>query len=558
MGDGTINDQILAKNGDVWHNVWGIKSGTFSYDDGGMTINAVEGAAAGGEWSIVRNAFVKSPLYEKSDIRLTYDIKTGVKVVNSTEEGATQEKSPFTVVGYLAGTPEKFLFTYASNSATLNFGGSDEFHWPWDATKTQLEENTDYTLIFDLVYDKNNGTYDLVGTVKKAADGEVVKTATIENWLSATDVLKGLAIRMRRVETMVVTAPVINIKNIKVESIVSGHIINFADAKYNNDLTMIDCSSNTDISNAVATTDSKYTSGSEWGSDNLGNIGTAVTASGNTITGYFKSTTGDVAKKFTPVTDGEVLKISGSVMYAMHAVADGTRAEMKLGLAGTDIDFSVINMLYNPYWADLMLLHNGVPAAWSRNNNTQMDVTTTGRGRYNSSSEWLDIEDDDTRIFENQDGTGFGDRSNIGKNYSYFEGTVQFTFTAAPNATDSEKYDMTLTLAGGNIETTSVKTVDKALVQGMDSIVYKVYAGFSNDAEAFKLSDLKVEKYPAVMKDGLTVGTNTVYLPIENVTGHEANICYRCCSLRQDNRRAEGLLHPSVHRPQQGNGQSRN
>ncbi len=270
-----------------------------------------------------------------------------------------------------------------------------------------------------------------------------------------------------------------------------------------------------DLSSAVALTDEDYLSGDAWGVNDLGLVGSVITSSGSSIIGKFKNKTATAAKKFDSISDGETLEISGTVKFVQPAPASSTRSEMKLGLTGDGIDFVIFDWLWNQYWHDFMALHNGKPLEWSRNEDTQKDVTTTGQGRYNGKSEWEYINDDDTRVGAGD--SALGDRPNSGKDWSYFEGNVDFTLTVAPSFTENGKYDMTLNLLGNNISTTSVKTVNKEIALGFDSINVMAYAGFEDTADNLTVSNLKIEK--SLGKAYPVVGKNVVQVPYTNLSG---------------------------------------
>lgn len=519
-GGGSTTDEKLYNGGEVWANTWGIPSGTFSYDNGGMTISTVAGTNAG-EQTMTKYAFKKYPAESKTDVRITYDIQTGSKVVNSTEEGATQTESAYNIVGLMSG---QNLFRYDSNSLILYYGGTGEYDWPWDETKTQLAENSDYTLVFDLVYDEKNDCYDLTGTAKDS-EGNTVRSATVDNWMPSalTDSANftTIAIRMRYVNSMVVSIPVMTFKNIKIENIIKGDIVNFGDVEYDNDLVMIDCSSGADISNAVSIEDAKYLNGAEWGASNIENINSTFATDGTKIIAKTTKTGLDtLSKKFAPIRDGEMLNISADIRlqgyqdFATNAADLGQLASLRL--LGTDVDRTLLNYVCRTSGQEYMhvLSKNLTTSIWDDYANTaDTSVTTTGTGKYVSWDSVRTITKNDN-IFKQE-----YNQVNSGKNWNMFDGTVKLEFTAVPNA-DGENYDITLDLTSTLLDTTSTVKVPKAEVLAMDTIAIHSRGQGTSVRESMAVSNLKIEKHPVVEKTALTVGQNTVYLPIENVTGH--------------------------------------
>ena len=515
---GKLSEQPTYADGTEWGSDWGIKENERIGFNGGF--NTVAGTWEEGKESVFsRKIFARMPIKKlNDDLTFTYDITTGpqyptqiytIAFINSNEGG-----------------PQ--LFGYNANTLQLGFGGRGNYAFDFaNETLVDLQPNTDYTVTVKLAYDKSAACYDLIGNVKGGTGGNAIDTTiTVDNYDRAlsSENFSAVGFRMANSDAISEETPVtvLNIKNMKVVENVRGHIINFADAKYYKHLTMIDTSLNSDISNAVATDNSEYISGSEWGTNLPENIGRAFTASEGTISACFvREESGkprDVSKKFVPVTDGEVLKVSGDVKLWTPTSTDKDEWNSNtIELVGADDSRLILfGAKGNPYWREFFILHQGdFNGGWTHTV-PQVDVTTNGETRPNSSNPWVKVSDNDT-VFDDT-----YDVPNGGKNWSSMEGFVNFTVTAAPNASDDSKYDVTLTFVGDNIETTSVKTVDKAFVQKLDAIKIFTYSGWTSDAAATQVRNLKVEKYPNVMKDGFVKGTNTLYLPIENVTGHEA------------------------------------
>ncbi len=512
---GKLEEQPTYADGTEWGSNWGIKENERIGFNGGF--NTVAGKWEEGKESVFsRKIFAWMPIKKlNDDLTFTYDITTG-----------TQYRTKIYTIAFInsnKGGPQ--LFGYDASTLKLGFGGRGDYAFDFaDETLVNLQPNTDYTVTVKLAYDKSAACYDLIGNVKGGTGENAIDTTiTVDNYNRAlsSENFSAVGFRMANSDAINGETPVtvLNIKNMKIVENVRGHIINFADAKYDKHSTMIDTSLNSDISNAVATDNSEYINGNKWGTNNLNCIGTSIKASEDTISAYFvKKNPGDVSKKFGPVTDGEVLKVSGDVkMWTPGSQQSGEWNSNTIELVGADDSRLILfGGRGNPYWWEFFILHQGDFSGWVKVAGTQKDVTTTGKARPNSGKDWEKVSDDDT-VFSHM-----YDVPNGGKKWSSMEGFVNFTVTAAPNASDDSKYDVTLKFVGRNIETTSVKTVDKAFVQKLDAIKILTYSGWTSDAAATQVRNLKVEKYPNVMKDGFVKGTNTLYLPIKNVTGHEA------------------------------------
>ena len=523
---GKLSGQSTYADGTEWGSDWGVRENErIGFNDG---FNTLAGKWDGSKESVFsRKIFARMPIKKlNDDLTFTYDITTG-----------PQYSTKIYTIAFINDEKGPQLFGYDASTLKLGFGGRGSYAFDFaNETLVDLQPNTDYTVTVKLAYDNSAACYDLIGNVKGGTGENAIDTTiTVDNYERAksSENFSAVGFRMAAGADISAETPVtvLNIKNMKIVENARGHIINFDDAKYDKHLTMIDTSLNSDISNAVATDDSEYRNGNKWGTNLPENIGTAFTASEGTISAYFfreksqEPTVRDVSKKFVPVTDGEVLKVSGDVkIWTPRSTDKDEWNRNTIELIGADNSRLILfGGRGTPSWWEFVILHQGDYAnGWVQVAGTQQDVTTTGKARPKSGVDWKEVSDNDT-VFDNEGSNEFMfDVPNGGTNWSSMEGFVNFTVTAAPNASDSSKYDVTLTFNGQNIETTSVKTVDKAFVQKLDAIKIHTYSGWTADAAATQVRNLKVEKYPNVMKDGFVEGTNTLYLPIENVTGHEA------------------------------------
>ena len=271
-----------------------------------------------------------------------------------------------------------------------------------------------------------------------------------------------------------------------------------------------------DLSSVVSLTDEDYLSGDAWGTSNTDDIGSAIDTDSKSLMTYFKGGDSDISRKFPSLSDGESLKISGDVkIRTMWGPVAGERYDNNVELIGADGSKLVLfGGRGNPYWWEFVILHQGdYKSGWDRAEGTQVDVTTTGKVRPNSSTDWAEVSNNDT-VLSNEI---MYDVANNGKNYSSMEGVVNFTVTAAPNASDDSKYDVTLTFIGDNIETTSVKTVDKAFVQKLDAIRFFTHSGWEEEAAVLTVSNLKIGKTSG--KEYPVVGENVVNVPYTNLSG---------------------------------------
>lgn len=506
--DTSYNDYF---NGLQWGYVWDFKQSMIDVSTGDLVFKSSTDVTASREIPVTKLIFKNAPAQHKSDLKFIYDVKTGSKI---TEAVKIQGK-------VTSNGAQQSMFNYDASSATLTFpvfeGGS-----------YALTENTDYTIINELKYNKSTASYDLYMTVSDTAGnrsitsgGSSVATVTTSfaNWYpdKFKDAAEFSNIQIRIEYPGALTqnnVDIFTVKNVKVENTVMGHIFNFAEPTLNNDVIMIDGTAGIDVSNAVPFSNEAYTSGNEWGSDDTTKIGTIFKSEPNAVKAYYAGGRAKLGKKFDSVNDGEVLKISGN----MRLYQPGTDGMYQIILAGDSTDIALLSHNVTSYWNQFAVLHDqklNPIDLWDRIPEQEgVTVTGTGTTGYNGES---------SAISSTKTVVGMGDKPNTGANASYLDGTVAIELIAAPNATDDNKYDIILTFKGTYIDAMAKRTVDKSQVFDIDSLQFFVRTGATNETEVINFSNFKIEKYPAVKKTALTTGTNTIYLPIENVTGHEAN-----------------------------------
>ena len=310
---------------------------------------------------------------------------------------------------------------------------------------------------------------------------------------------------------------------------------------------------NVTVSDIVTGSDEGYQSGAKLGSVNLddsGNI-SAADADLTKINDEFKvedgylwayvhnqeSVTTDraVAKHFSPVQDGETLKLSATVRFNYVAATDNYWLGSGIELTGTGGSLPLIQYGINPYWRSLRFLNNGGGAAgFISNGDENADVVTVGNkdGKlgHQFGFGWQEVEGNDL----------FKDNAQKPK-YMYLYanhpgetcsngGDITLNLTAKPNESDSSKYDLIMTTVGPNIDVTSARTVDAALITGMTDICMvstRTTTPFeiTNPEKLIGIKNLSVTAGAAEgsVSAALKEGSNTVYIPVRLPDGNTAD-----------------------------------
>lgn len=100
---------------------------------------------------------------------------------------------------------------------------------------------------------------------------------------------------------------------------------------------------------------------------------------------------------------------------------------------------------------------------------------------------------------------------------------VPFTLTLTPDTNDSNYYDAQIKI-GANDDYVGTRKIPASEVTAFDrlTITLKQFQT-ATTANYVGLKDLKITTSSVVPKTALVEGENTIYLPVENVTGHEVD-----------------------------------
>ena len=229
---------------------------------------------------------------------------------------------------------------------------------------------------------------------------------------------------------------------------------------------------------AVLKTEAAYTGAAAWGVDDAKDIGDGFLNSDGYLWGAMRSSantvssTRTIAKKFTPVQNGETLKLSTRFKLGWAEESGEYYTAYGLQLRGDGGEkLALFDQKVNAFYSYVHLLSGTVTEGLGdQDAHVESGVITSGWTFENGEKTTINAANN---VFSNDSSKGvptFNIQAKQEGGYARpFDGELTLTLTAAPNATDAAKYDLKQTISGVNISLTSSKTVDAAVVTALNS-----------------------------------------------------------------------------------------
>ena len=229
---------------------------------------------------------------------------------------------------------------------------------------------------------------------------------------------------------------------------------------------------------AVLKTEAAYTGAAAWGVDDAKDIGDGFLNSDGYLWGAMRSSantvssTRTIAKKFTPVQNGETLKLSTRFKLGWAEESGEYYTAYGLQLRGDGGEkLALFDQKVNAFYSYVHLLSGAITEGLGdQDAHVESGVTTSGWVFENGEKTTINAANN---VFSNDSSKGvpvFNIQAKQEGGYARpFDGELTLTLTAAPNAADAAKYDLKQTISGVNISLTSSKTVDAAVVTALDS-----------------------------------------------------------------------------------------
>ncbi len=241
---------------------------------------------------------------------------------------------------------------------------------------------------------------------------------------------------------------------------------------------MHDKSADMQAGSAVLKTDTAYTGAAAWGVDDAKDIGDGFLNSDGYLWGAMRSSantvssTRTIAKKFTPVQNGETLKLSTRFKLGWAEESGEYYTAYGLQLRGDGGEkLALLDQKVNAFYSYVHLLSGTVTEhLGDQDAHVESGVITNGWVFENGEKTTINAANN---VFSNDSSKGvpvFNIQAKQEGGYARpFDGELTLTLTAAPNAADAAKYDLKQTISGVNISLTSSKTVDAAVVTALNS-----------------------------------------------------------------------------------------
>ena len=229
---------------------------------------------------------------------------------------------------------------------------------------------------------------------------------------------------------------------------------------------------------AVLKTEAAYTGAAAWGVDDAKDIGDGFLNSDGYLWGAMRSSantvssTRTIAKKFTPVQNGETLKLSTRFKLGWAEESGEYYTAYGLQLRGDGGEkLALFDQKVNAFYSYVHLLSGTVTEGLGdQDAHVESGVITNGWVFENGEKTTINAANN---VFSNDSSKGvpvFNIQAKQEGGYARpFDGELTLTLTAAPNAADAAKYDLKQTISGVNISLTSSKTVDAAVVTALNS-----------------------------------------------------------------------------------------
>ena len=481
-----------VESGEKWYEdpeMWG----TFVSDSSGLSLTVYDGhdhlKPGLRERNYIGYALKDAAFKDGEDIKIT---------LSFTPLASPDSQVKFT--GYVdasrTANSRAYMFKYDTTSKILTLGSTET-----DA----LNLGTEYIITTDLKWNSQNSNYDIINSVA-AADGTVV----VENVNAGEYAYSVADINRIGFTTQYITstgsgnAKTILVKNVKVQKFTNDPVLSFGDIKYY-EAPVVLSQHMVDINDAelgVSTENGDaYESGQAWGMTTDWSAGHSTAKKDDMLwftNHYGVSGLTSISKRFTPISDGEKLEITGTFRLASLPSNNdvGYRILLDDGTQGNaEKPANALSIFHNfKTWQGnhIRTLDTGAHiSTWDTSGHNGTELST---GDVNDSTHPLYIGND-----------------------------VTYTFTMEPDSSDSSKYLVTCKI--GSFDTAS-KKIDKTLALAFNTIRFQSMGkGSTNTELLIGHKDVKITKPISNPPTALQNGINTLYVPVENITGH--NVSYR-------------------------------
>lgn len=247
-----------------------------------------------------------------------------------------------------------------------------------------------------------------------------------------------------------------------------------------------------DISSVVSLEDDAFKNGEAWGTNILDNAGTAYEVSYGYLwtRGVLNDT---LSRRFTPINDGETLKITTTLKLSNYA-RDNTGAAIKLSSSANAAENYTL-LRFSQIWSGLAL------DTLSKNQHVNPGTDENGTGVAWRNRGWW-------HLSHSEEGQDAG-----------LEGELQLTLTLKPDTQNADMYNAYVTLKGRKEYTAEVQ-IAKSVVMGLDTIVFQSETTSSDATGASGSNFMGISELEIISSDGedsMQLGSNTAYIDYINL-----------------------------------------
>ena len=474
-------------------------------EDGSHVISSNPSNTSYGEVTIFNKMLTLNPPYQKSSLRFTYDITTGNKLTTQ----VIQIRSKIGVYSDFNYKNDNTAQVFSYNAAECAVVYYDD----GQRRTIQLEENTDYTVVADIIYNGTN--YDLTVSVKQNGETLLGGSYQMLGWASnvVKDVkdIKKVLYQIERLATSetVEEKDLFKFNNIKVENTVVGDILNFGEIEYDVEHMILDePMGNLNLSAIAATNtaDEGYIAGNKWASttSDRENITPAFEVNGEYLyanlvnNGDSTKYTDRLYKRFDKIENGDNLVLSGYINLPAEGRAK-QRHSLMLTIGSGD------NLESNTYSAFRFVTteHHNKHALFGLEKNPS-----------NFSSDEADYPYGDGVTLRDW---GWWNYHTEKDDVLYSGKDVPFTLTLTPDTNDSNYYDAQIKI-GANDDYVGTRKIPASEATAFDrlTITLKQF-NTATTANYVGLKDLKIIKSQGHF--GLAEGNNKLSIDYTNIRG---------------------------------------
>lgn len=513
------------KAGNFWLTGYGCDKSSLLQTENGFEFKTMKS----GSIDPSRRAMLNKTQKSHSDMVMSVKLKTG-NFGTYTIDGSTAAMQLWFTLNAKKIQP----FVYKAVSGKIELAGVNTNNWTSkDSDKYfQLSENTEYTIVTEFLYNKQNSNYDLRYTLKNADGTQIGNQITVEGYTGVDGALTNVAdinddillfsyapstTADSDAKTGCVTY--VTVKSIKIENQIKETIVEFGDVAYTNggirlDEAMGDIDLEALKGNGIESKSTdEYKAGNAWGTsyntvaDNGKNF---VTSNGwlysNWPLGEGVGWRGNLSKQFTNINDGDTLNYSSLIRLYKASLKNNKGADIQIRLTNDTRGDS--SSYYAPSEYLTILNYNARPYS-----GFQVNIGGINQG---------------TSIYSNKTyAAGTGIDWDLTK---YMNQTADGTLTLKVEASlypsqTADMYDARIVIKNNEDDSVLLSTVLEGKISKAAALSYNQFdieSGMETRTEGedmpFAIKDVKIEAVSKDAKTGLTVGENAIYIPYTNVT----------------------------------------